>query len=73
LFINNKPENASAWRLDHYITSAKGLLSSFKEVRLGREETTMPGHFFILLLDKIKVCKKKVEQKNRIRLKPLYT
>jgi hypothetical protein len=41
-------------------------LSSFKEERLGREETTMPGHFFILLLDKIKVCKKEVEEKKKI-------
>lgn len=44
---------------DCYITSTKGLLSSFKEDKLGREETTLRGHLFILLLDNTKDWKKK--------------
>jgi hypothetical protein len=39
-------------------TSANGLLSSFKEDRLGREETTVRGHLLILLFDKTKDYRK---------------
>ena len=50
-------------RNDSSITSAKELLSSFKEDKLVREETTVRGHLFILLLDKTKDWKKRANAK----------
>jgi len=41
-------------RNDCLNTSAKGLLSSFKEDRLVREEIIVCGHLFILLFDNTK-------------------